>query len=101
LITAPEFSDALIKIDSEHVSNMDTDGFVDLITPVFEFFNHGKKVNDDTQIPIEAMILYFDDKSLGLLKEKTESMLFDNDIKLISINDIKRILDSNEIFQNL
>jgi hypothetical protein len=97
LITSPEFSDALVKIDSEHVSNMDNDGFVDLITPVFEFFNYGKKVTDETQIPIEAMILFFDDKSLGLLKEKTESMLFDNDKKLISIIDIKEMLESNHL----
>jgi len=93
-ITAPEFSDAIDKIDTEYVSNLDTDGFIELITPIFRFFNYGKEVNFDSKIPIEAMVLYFDDKSLVLLKKKTESMLYDKDIKLVSMNDIKSILEN-------
>jgi hypothetical protein len=99
IISSAEFADIIDNTDEQHVSSLDNDGFIELITPIFEFFNHGRDIDDNSVIPIEAMILYFDDKSLDLLKQKTESMLFDDDIKHISIKDIRHILemDSQEI----
>ncbi len=95
MVTSPSFAEQIDKIDSEKIATLDPDGFIELIKPIFELFNHNADINEDSQIPIEAIILYFDDKSLALLKQKTESMLFDNDIKLISVKELRDLIESS------
>lgn len=95
MVTAPEFSDALRKIDNQKLEEIDTDGFIELIKPIYEFFNTHNDISDSSEIPIEALILFFDDKNLSLLKDNTEKMLFESDIKTISIDSVREMLEKD------
>ena len=103
MVTAPEFSDALRQIDGQKLEELDTDGFIELINPIYEFFNLDSELIDSSEIPIEALILFFDDKSLSLLKDNTEKMLFESDIKTISIEVLREMLekDASDLAQEI
>jgi hypothetical protein len=74
---ARKFEDLVSSIDKELCRNLDTRKLAQLMQPVFEFFALGDGENasidaGERTIPIEAAILFYDDKDLATVVETLE-----------------------------
>lgn len=84
LIPISEFDKIINEIDNEHIQELSPEEFVQLMSPLFIFFNSEAEHKDTAKIPIEAVIIYFDDKNLYSLSTKLEQMFRSGELLLIS-----------------
>ncbi len=95
LISSAEFRHRIINIDMEHINNSSIDDLIDELEPIFDFFDE-KNEKDEKVIPVEALILFIDDKGYkplaGFLEKKYMQI---SDAKL-SKKEIKNIFEKLE-----
>lgn len=77
VLHARKFEDLVASIDKELSRNLDTRKLAQLMQPVFEFFALGDRDDptidaSERTIPIEAAILFYDDKDLATVVETLE-----------------------------
>ncbi len=84
LIPISEFDKIISEIDNEKIQSLSPEEFVQLMSPLFIFFNSEAEHKDTAKIPIEAVIIYFDDKNLFNLSTKLEQMFRSGELLLIS-----------------
>lgn len=98
LISSIEFTNIIEKIDNEYIYNLSPDAFVDIIEPMFEFFNEDKRnlsvsefgdkdSVDNRTIPIEALIIFLDDKGIFPIARSMEKLLREDNIETVSKSD--------------
>lgn len=68
ILSISEFKRIIEDTDNQKLYNITIDEFILLIEPIFHFFYDGESNNDT--IPIEALILFLDDKCLYPISEK-------------------------------
>ncbi len=73
LMSIDEFTRLIDRIDNNRTYDLSVDEFADLLKPMFEFFDE-KNDEGDAQIPIEALIIFLDDKGINPLARSLESM---------------------------
>jgi hypothetical protein len=86
LISSNEFTKIIDKIDNEFIYNLSPDSFVDIIKPMFEFFNDVDSIDVRT-IPIEALIIFLDDKGIFPIARSMEKLLREDNIETITKSD--------------
>ena len=59
-----EFEKIIEKIDAQNISGFKTDKLIDLLTPVFEILSDQ---DDNPNVPVEALIIFFNDKGFANL----------------------------------
>ena len=84
LINIATFDKIINEIDGACVSKMTPEGFIQLMSPLFSFFNSDADHKDTAKIPVEAVIVFFDDKKLNALANRLESMFRSGELQLIS-----------------
>lgn len=68
ILSISEFKNIIENTDNQKINNITIDEFIELIEPIFNFF-YDREINNHT-IPIEALILFLDDKYLYPISEK-------------------------------
>lgn len=95
LISSAEFRHRIINIDIKHINNSTIDDLINELDPVFDFFDE-QNDKDEKVIPVEALILFIDDKGYkplaGFLEKKYMQI---SDAKL-SKSEIKNIFSKLE-----
>ena len=84
LIPISEFDKIINDIDNEKIHSLNPEEFVQIMSPLFSFFNLEAEHKDTAKIPLEAVIIYFDDKNLFSLSTKLEQMFRSGELLLIS-----------------
>ncbi len=84
LINMSLFDKIINEIDNQMLSDLSPEGFVQLMGPLFAFFNSDADHQDTAKIPVEAVIVFFDDKNMMSLSTKLESAFRSGELLLIS-----------------
>lgn len=85
LLSSLEFSNILEKIDNDYLFSLLPEEFIELIFPIAQIFNYdAPTIDKTTSFPIEALIIFLDDKGIEPLKNKLEDLLNNKNIKLIN-----------------
>ena len=85
LLSSLEFSNIIEKIDDDYLFSLLPEEFIELIFPIAQIFNYDELTIDKTvSFPIEALIIFLDDKGIEPIKNKLEDLLINKNIKLIN-----------------
>ncbi len=87
-ISSAEFEQVVAELDSGYFLEMGPGEFYNLLVPLFDFFI----ISDVNKIPIEALIIFADDKSLGRLTKTLEKMLFRDKVTSITKQELIDII---------
>lgn len=71
-ISAKEFKSIIADIDNEYIRLLQAQGFIELLEPLFRFFEDIYQT--DKSIPAEALIVFLEDKELFPLASKIEDL---------------------------
>ncbi len=74
LITFHQFDRIISEVDNQKLEDLTPEDLISLLSPLFEFFNKKTKILDSEKIPIEAIIIFFDDKNMKLLSDRLENL---------------------------
>lgn len=99
-----EFAEQIGEIEYQYVLNLSSDEFVNLLEPMFDFFNTKVESSEDLLVPTEALMIFFEDKSIKPLVKILEKKYTSQDVKLISkealynfINEMIEVTENDEI----
>lgn len=93
LFSVVEFSNIIEHIDNSYMFSLLPEEFIKLLNPIFRFFNpEADIINFDNSVPIESVIVFFDDKGIEALKLKLEYLLLNSDMKTISGNELLQVI---------
>ena len=97
LVTVSDFGRAIDEIDNDHIYALSPVDFISLLDPLYEFFGDGE--SGDLEIPVEALIIFLDDKGISPMARSLEKLLRSEHIKLISKAEFAEFIDTilNEI----
>jgi hypothetical protein len=90
IISLIEFERTIENIDNEAIFDISPKQFIEMLTPLYSFFNVDNEPEDNFEIPIEAIIVFLDDKGIFKISEKFQKCLEDNN--LLMVNKVK-VLD--------
>ncbi len=93
IISVLEFERIIKKIDDDTILELSPSQFVELISPINTFFaDHAVDIQSQT-IPIEALIIFLDDKEVYIIAQKLERMLYQDGIRHITKDMFLRAVD--------
>ena len=85
LFSVIEFNRIIEKIDNDYLFTLLPEDFINLLLPVFKFFNPAlPEIDLKTPVPTEALIIFLDDKGIEPLKLLVENHLIQNKLKYIN-----------------
>ena len=84
LLSVIEFEKLIESIDQEMIFDLSVDELIEFLNPLFLFFNYESDFNIQSRLPIEALILFFDDKGIYPVVKKLQSLLEDEELNYIS-----------------
>ena len=85
LFSVIEFSGIIEKVDTDYLFTLRPEQFVELIYPMVAYLNPNDDIiNLNTEFPIEALIIYLDDKGIEPLKASVEHLLIKKSIRNIN-----------------
>ncbi len=87
-VSSAEFEQVIADLDSGYFLEMGPGEFYDLLVPLFDFFI----ISEVNKIPIEALIIFSDDKSLGRLTKTLEKILFRDKVTSITKQELIDII---------
>ncbi len=94
-----EFERLVKHFDDEYILELSTREFIELLDPVFAFFNDAATPPALQTIPIEALIVFLDDKDIQVIAQKFERMLYHEGIRAVTRDAILRVVD--QVLQEL
>lgn len=68
-ISATEFERVVRRVDDQILLNCTVEGLLEMMDPLFEFIGEG----DDQLVPIDALVIFFDDKNIKKLVDQLEA----------------------------
>ncbi len=84
IISVLEFERLIKKIDDDTILELSPSQFVDLISPINYFFAELSADPTAQSIPIEAVIIFLDDKEVYIIAQKLERMLYQQGIRQLT-----------------
>ena len=87
LLSILEFEKALEQIDNDSVFDLNPEQFAELLSPLFDLFSEASEEGELT-IPVEALILFFDDKQVLPVVAELEKVLDNNEKFFFDKNDL-------------
>lgn len=94
-----EFERLVKQIDDDYILDLSTTEFIELLDPVFAFFNDASTPLPLQTIPIEALIVFLDDKDIQVIAQKFERMLYHDGVRAVTRDTILRVVD--QVLQEL
>ena len=71
-----EFEKELDKLDFEIVNDYSFEEFACMLEPMISFFNPGEVVISDIEFPLEALIIFLNDKHINTIASELEELFF-------------------------
>ena len=93
IISVLEFERLIKKIDDDAILDMSPSEFVNLISPIGYCFPPDAGESVDRGIPIEAVIIFLDDKEVYVIAQKLEHMLYQQGIRYITKDMFLTVVD--------
>lgn len=84
ILRVNEFEKIIEKIDNEFIFELSPEEFAALLDPIFILFNRGKELADSLEIPVEAALIFLDDKGITPLYRKCAQMAEEKNMARIS-----------------
>jgi hypothetical protein len=84
IISVLEYEKFIKKIDDDTILELSPSQFTALINPIFDFFADSTKPIEHQVVPIEAIIIFLDDKEIHVIAQKLERMLYQQGVRYIS-----------------
>lgn len=84
IISVLEYEKFIKKIDDDTILELSPSQFTALINPIFDFFADSTKPVEQQVVPIEAIIIFLDDKEIHVIAQKLERMLYQQGVRYIS-----------------
>ncbi|MCX7929179.1 MAG: hypothetical protein N2663_00425 [Chlorobi bacterium] len=94
-----EFERLVKQLDDDYILDLSTTEFIELLEPVFTFFNDPVTPAPLQTIPIEALIVFLDDKDIQVIAQKFERLLYQDGIRAVTRDMILRVVD--QVLQEL
>ncbi len=92
LLSVVEFDTLIADIDNATILELSPHQFTDLLEPVYEFFSQAGKSLENSAVPIEALIIFLDDKGVDLIAKELERMYYDEHIDRLTRNDFLEVV---------
>ena len=94
-----DFNKVITEIDNNYIFDLDADKLLSELDPLFEIFDY-KNAEDKYLLPIEALIVFFDDKAISQLVDKFDELVNEENIEFLDktnlLEIIKSLTESNE-----
>ncbi|HRK58300.1 MAG TPA: hypothetical protein PLI74_01555 [Candidatus Kapabacteria bacterium] len=98
LLTVSDFENLIMEIDNTMILELTPHQFTDLLAPLYDFFAPSGQAADDYALPIEALIIFLDDKGVDLIAKELERMYYEEHTDKINreefLNVVTTILSS-------
>ena len=94
-----EFERLIKQLDDDFILDLSTSEFLDLLDPIFSFFNDAATPAAVQAIPIEALIVFLDDKDIQVIAQKFERMLYHDGVRNVTRDMILRVVE--QVLQEL
>lgn len=94
-----EFERLVKQLDDDYILDLSTSEFLDLLDPMFSFFNDPSTPTALEAIPIEALIVFLDDKDIQVIAQKFERMLYHDGVRNVTREMILRVVE--QVLQEL
>lgn len=98
LLSIAEFENLIMEIDNAMILELTPHQFTDLLEPLYDFFAPPGQAGEDYALPIEALIIFLDDKGVDLIAKELERMYYEDHTDNISrqefLNVVTTILSS-------
>lgn len=91
-ISYKELESLIEQIDSEHIFGKSAKEFITLVEPIYSLFDINDKETNEQIVPTEALMIFFDDKSLLPIVELLESKFHNENLKFVSKKQLLEIL---------
>ena len=82
IISVLEFERIIKKIDDDAILELSPSEFVNMIAPIGSCFHHDDDA--DVGIPIEAVIIFLDDKEVYVIAQKLEHLLYQQGVRMLT-----------------
>jgi|GEM_PF-2792598 len=92
-IELEKFNSVIEEIDNEFVFNLNSDGLISLLEPLYKIFDY-KNAEGNYLLPIEALIVFFDDKSIYQLVDKFDEQINEAGIEFLDQTSLLEIIQS-------
>ncbi len=100
IISKEDFENLIEEIDYDNILNLSSKEFVELVNPIYNFFNIVESENQEQLVPSEALLIFFDDKSINpivlSLQKKYESPEFKFINRTVLHNFIIQMIEATE-----
>lgn len=103
-ISREQFAEQIGEVEYQYVLNLSSDEFVNLLEPMYDFFNTKIEGSEDLLVPTEALMIFFEDKNIKPLVKILERKYTAQDVKLISkealynfINEMIEVTENDEL----
>ncbi|MCS7302254.1 MAG: hypothetical protein RMK00_03770 [Bacteroidota bacterium] len=94
-----EFERLVKQLDDDYILDLSTTEFIDLLDPLFAFFNDLTTPKAAQALPIEALIVFLDDKGIQIIAQKFERMLYHDGVRAVTREMVLRVVD--QVLQEL
>lgn len=84
LISCHLFNKIIREVDNQHLANLSPEEFIQLLSPLFEFFNKNSISSDIAKIPVAAVILFLDDKEMSIIASRLEELYKTGELQSLS-----------------
>lgn len=93
IISVLEFERLVKKIDDDAILDLSPSEFVNMISPIGYCFPPDAGETTDRGIPIEAVIIFLDDKEVYVIAQKLEHMLYQQGIRYLTKDMFLAVVD--------
>lgn len=99
ILSVLEFEKLIKKIDDDTILELSPIQFVALINPIFTMLADSNVEPEKQVVPIEAIIVFLDDKEIHIIAQKLERMLYQKGIRYMSKEMFLQVVDEvlNEV----
>lgn len=75
IMSVTEFEKIIDEVDNEKIFNVTPQEFLDMVEPMFGFFNNEMAPEESDTIPTAALAIFFDDKGIFVLSKKLKQAI--------------------------
>lgn len=93
LMEKDEFSAILSKIDNQYIYNLNSEEFIEFLNPIFTLFTFDGLDKAQNKVPIEALMIFFDEKGISPLLNKLSELVNSFDTEFLTLEEFKEIID--------
>lgn len=92
LISKEDFENLIEEIDYDNILNLSSKEFVELVNPIYNIFNLIDNETQEQLVPSEALLIFFDDKSINPIVTALQKKYSDPEFKFINRDTLHKFI---------